>query len=103
MNDPSILNPPTLLGVPVALCGAIFLFITAIYALIWPRPEVGTPPRPGWAHIVLRWFHPAVWLLWAGASFLLADGREAPAAVVAVLGGLVYLAFLLTLLADRRR
>jgi hypothetical protein len=95
----------TFLGFPLQTWGVLCLAVAVAYFIKWPRPRPDrvSPPRPALVHIILRWFHSAVWLLLALACFLWASGPSAAATALAVAALIVYLIFLATLLADRAR
>ena len=92
------------LGVPLPIWGVLCLGVAALYFFVWPKPKTDgrAQRRSPRVHFVLRWFHSVVWLLLAVACFLWASGGSALADALALLALLVYLAFMLTLLAERR-
>ena len=79
--------------------------VAAIYAVLWPRPKAGMS-RATWRALLLRWGHSAVWVLLAVSFLMRASdtiGVAAQANLIAILGGLLYLTFLVTLVIERRR
>jgi len=94
----------TFLGFPLQTWGILCLAVAVAYIIKWPRPKPDRPgpPRSSLVHIILRWFHSAVWLLLALACFLWASGPSTLANGLALLALIVYLVFLFTLLTDRR-
>lgn len=97
--------PLTFLGFPLQTWGTVCLAVAVFYLFKWPRPKPDRAgaPRSALAHIVLRWFHSAVWLLLALACYLWAPGPSRVATALAVAALAVYAVFLFTLLADRAR
>jgi drug/metabolite transporter (DMT)-like permease len=96
----------TFLGVPWLVWGGVCLVIAAIYVVVWPRPKtsgLGTS-RPAWRHLVLRWFHPLVWVLLAISCFIRPIvGRDDSSLAngIALLALVVYAIFMGTLALDR--
>jgi len=97
--------PTTFLGFPLQTWGIVCLALTVFYFFKWPspKPDRAGPPRSALVHIILRWFHSAVWLLLALACFLWASGPSTAANAIAVAALIVYLIFLGTLIFDRAR
>lgn len=80
---------------PVAAIGAVAcLIVAAIYVIVWPSEQADGLAS---AHrFVLRWAHPAVWVVLAVACLLF--GIRAPVGTtrrVTAIGGLLYIAFFL--------
>lgn len=90
----------TFLGLPLPIWSAICLAVGVVYLFLWPKP--GDRERDRFTHIVLRWFHAAVWLLLAVAALLAAAGSETIAAVAILVGVLMYVIFLVTMVRDQR-
>lgn len=83
-----------LFGIPLTLLAIAASLVAAIY-LIWDL----TGSTTGWRWLVLRWAHGLCWVLLALAA--LAKARIAPvpetwAQPLAIAGGLVYAAFIVT-------
>lgn len=95
----------TFLGFPLQAWGILCLVVSVAYSFKWPKPNPDrvSPRRSALVHIILRWFHSAVWLLLALACFMWASGPSAGANALAVAALIVYVIFLATLLADRAR
>ena len=88
---------PLILGV---LCSGV----SVVFFMVWPKPK---SPQQGaarsiGAHIVLRWFHSLVWVIFALACFFWAGAMQHVAARLSVLSLLIYCVFLITLKADRK-
>ena len=88
----------------VLALGIFCLAFAVVYLIKWSKPRADRPgpARTTAAHIILRWFHPAVWFLLALACFLWAFGFSTLANGAAVLGLFCYFLFLFTLIADRK-
>src|SRR5262245_38955101 len=87
------------------ILGVLCIGVSVVFFIVWPRPK---PPEHGssrsiGAHIVLRWFHSLVWALFALACFFWAGAMPQIAGRLSALSLLIYVVFLLTLKADRRR
>lgn len=82
-----------LFGVNLAYWGIVCLVIAVLYFFAWPRPREDTP-RPRWAAIVLRFFHPLVWLLLALTCFLWGAFGPVPARPFAALAVVCYVVFM---------
>ncbi len=95
----------TFLGFPFQAWAILCLAVAVAYYFKWPKPKPDRtgPPRSAVVHIILRWFHSAVWLLLALACYLWASGPAAVANALALAALAVYVVFLATLLADRGR
>lgn len=82
---------------PVAIAGtAVCLVVAAIYVVIWPSDDAAG--LAGAHRFVLRWAHPAVWVVLAAACLLF--GGRAPAVAtrrVAAVGLGLYVAFVVAL------
>jgi hypothetical protein len=92
------------LGIPWLVGAFVCLAVAALYVVIWPRPQVAAA-RSAWSRLVLRWFHPLVWLLLAGSFFTRATSSAGGAGLAAILavGALVcYGVFMITLIRARR-
>ena len=76
---------------------AICLIVATVYCFVWPgwRDPEQVRQRSVRSNIILRWFHALAWVLLATACFL-------QTAFPAVLAGVVYLIFLVTLARERR-
>jgi hypothetical protein len=94
-----------LLGMSWLMAAVACLVVTAVYVVVWPRPQVAAASS-AWTRLVLRWFHALVWLLLA-ISFL-ARGAYIPggatlAGTLAMLALICYGTFMFTLIRARRR
>ena len=76
---------------------AICLIVATVYYFVWPgwKDPEQVRQRSLRSRIILRWFHALAWVLLAAACFL-------QTAFPAVLAGVVYLMFLVTLARERR-
>jgi hypothetical protein len=101
----------TLFGLPLSTLGLICMCLALLWYFVWPKDNTPKPlkqvpgyrSRPVWMHDVLRWFHMLVWMLLATACFF-ADAEQATlAAGCALLAGVFYVVFVVTLIKDRQR
>jgi hypothetical protein len=78
------------------LAAAGCLMVALVFAMVRPpRPPAGMArPRA----VMLRWGHPCVWLLLAGAALSAGPGLSGPAARLALAAGGLYLSYLATLI-----
>jgi hypothetical protein len=77
--------------------------VAAIYVFFWPRPGHDRPrPRPLIVHLVLRWLHSVVWLLFALAGLSWTVEARTLAGYLSVVALFLYLVFVTTLVLDRR-
>lgn len=83
------------LGVPMFAWSALALLIAIVFAMIWPADRATQASGLQWA--LLRWGHSIVWVLLALSCFIRGLGQHGPANMTAALAGLVYLAFIFTL------
>jgi hypothetical protein len=92
------------LGFAIQTLGILCVAVAVAYFIKWPKPKADRPgpPRLPLVHIILRWFHSLVWLSFALACFFWASGYSLLASGFALLALIVYLVFLLMLMADRR-
>jgi cobalamin synthase len=92
----------TLLGIPLIYWGLFCLVIAAVYFVVWPKPNPARPtPRSGTRHFILRYFHSLVWLLLAAAAFAAAFGIGS-GWLLAILGLVAYLVFMVVFVRDRQ-
>ena len=96
-----------LLGVPLVVWGCLCSLVAAVYLIYSPRPG-GAGRRAtdtAWRRLVLRWFHPLVWLL-LGLSFFMwggyVAGGAALAIVLAVASLITYAVFIGTFIRERK-
>jgi hypothetical protein len=85
----------------VLICGGLAVF----YAISWPRLRAAGLARDGLRYIVLRWFHPLVWVLLGFSLGLFAAPipvARVVAQVLAVLALIAYVAFAAALLVPSR-
>ena len=97
----------TFLGLPWSLWGVVCLLVAGMYLIVWPgrKPRPIAPPRPLWRHVILRWFHALVWVLLALSCFVRANqlpGGPATADVMALVALVLYVAFVSTVVIERR-
>ncbi|MDX9753680.1 MAG: hypothetical protein RBU29_06940 [bacterium] len=81
----------------------ICLGVAVLYAVVWPKPRPGVPPRGRGFTLILRWFHSLVWVLLAGACVLGMVGWGEAAQGAAAASLVVYGVFLLAYGVDRKR
>jgi hypothetical protein len=84
------------LSIPFAIWGLLALGVALLFVFVWPSERVGDVR--GFRFIVLCWSHALVWLLLALSFF--ARGANLPnlANPIALLAGLTYLLFIVTLI-----
>lgn len=95
----------SIFGIPFPIVGGICLLIAAYYVYKKPAPPRQGRQRTGWRALVVRWGHSLVWLLLALASFIWAGwlpGGPALADALARVALLLYVLFIVTVMADRR-
>lgn len=94
----------TFLGLPLLIWGGVCFGVAAVFLFVQPRSRSGpsVPPRAPWMRFVLRWFHTIVWLILGLACFLWASGASPVADVFAQSAFVLYLVFILVLLAVRK-
>ena len=80
------------LNLPWFLWAALALIVAMIYSFVWPHKAATT----GFSFFILRWGHALTWILLT-INFLLRGidpGLNGAANLIAVVGGLVYVLFL---------
>ena len=100
-----------LFGVPLPTLGLICMCLALLWSFVWPKDNTPKPltqvpgyrPRPIWMHDVLRWFHMLVWMLLATTCFFADAGHTTLATACALLTGVFYVIFFVTLIKDRQR
>lgn len=90
------------MGISFYLWGGIALAVAVLNYFFWPKPLAGREREP-WAHFILRWFHPLVWLLLAAAGLLFGLGKNGPGNLLALMALGLYAVFMVTLIWDRRK
>jgi hypothetical protein len=96
-----------LLGVPLLIWGCLCLLVAGIYLIYCPGFRGAGRPGAGraWRRVVLRWFHPLVWLLLGLSCFIWGGyiaGGAAVANILAVASLVIYVIFMLTFVRERR-
>jgi hypothetical protein len=81
-------------GVPMFIWGALCLLVAIVFAFIWPSNKATS--ATGVQFALIRWGHSLVWLLLATSCFVrgLHASASGPANIIALLAGLIYVAFL---------
>jgi hypothetical protein len=82
------------LNLPWFAWAGLALLVAAIYSVAWPKKAVTT--TTGLRYFIVRWGHALVWVLLA-INFLLrglSPSLNGAADVIALAGGLMYVAFL---------
>jgi hypothetical protein len=91
-----MLENHALFGVPLPLIGFGCFLIALLFLYLWPKSKAKPYKRLSWPGYILHYFHPLAWVLLGMAAFL--EGRSPVfSAILAALGGLVYLVFLYVL------
>ncbi len=90
----------TFFGVPFTAWGVVCVAVAGVFVFLYPRYDWKKPPAKT-RLLVLRWFHPLVWLLLAGACFLYDAGQSGYANFVAILAMPIYLFFITTVTTSR--
>jgi hypothetical protein len=101
----------TLFGIPLSTLGLICMCLALLWYFVWPKDNTPKPlkqvpgyrPRPVWMHDVLRWFHMIVWMLLAATCFFTDADQSTLASVSALLAGVFYVIFVVTLIKDKQR
>lgn len=78
------------------LAAVIAMAVAVAYYFVWPgrKDPERVRQRPLWSRIVLRWFHALTWVLLALACLFWIK-------LAAVMAGVVYLVFMITLAQER--
>src|SRR5437879_3935157 len=88
------------LSIPWFVWGMPALAVATVFVFVWPKSKSSGGAR-GLRYLVLRWFHPLVWVLIALSFFLRGGevlGGAAAANVLALLALGAYLVFMAALL-----
>ena len=91
-----------LLGLPWVVWAALAFVVAAVFAFVAP----GSAGTTGVQYVVLRWFHPLVWVLLGSSALIRAfatAGARSAADPVAQLALALYLIFLITFVVTSRR
>ena len=87
------------LGVPMFAWSALCLFVAIVFTAMWPADKAAQASGLQWS--LLRWGHAMVWLLLSLSCFVRGLGQEGSANMIALLAGLIYLAFIYTLVSSK--
>lgn len=91
------------LGISWVVWGVVALLIAALFAVFVPYGDK-VAVATGIRHFILRWFHSLLWVALAASFFLRASGNptlQGIADPVAALGGIMYAAFMFTLVSTQ--
>ncbi len=91
----------TLFGIPLPILGFLCFILAAVFIYVWPKPDKNST-RGSWLNLGLHYLHPLAWVLLAMAAFLY-ERNSQTALITAALGGLVYLFFIILLLASKSK
>jgi len=91
-----MLENHALFGIPMPVIGFACFLISFLFLLVWPKGKAKPYKVISWPRYILHFFHPLAWVLLGMAAFLEIRQPEL-AAVLAGLGGVVYLIFLFVL------
>ena len=93
---------PGLFDLPWVVWAVLAFVVAAVFVFVAP----GSASSTGLRYLVLRWFHPLTWILLGSSAlirgFVTGSARSA-ADPVAQLALVIYLVFLFTFVATRRR
>ncbi len=87
------------LGVPWLIWAIVAIVVVALYAFVIPNSKI-TPSTTGIQLLILRWFHPLVWVLLAMMFLMrskLVPGSTTLANSIGLAGLMVYITFMITL------
>lgn len=87
------------LGVPWLIWAVVALVVAALYAFVIPNSKI-TPATNGLQLVILRWFHPLVWVLLAMMFLMrskLVPGSTTLANSIGLVGLAVYITFMIVL------
>lgn len=85
-----------LFGIPLPLIGFGCFLLSALFLFVWPKGKAKPYKRISWPGYILHFFHPLAWVLLAMATFL--ELRDPGLSIItAVLGGVVYVIFVVML------
>jgi hypothetical protein len=87
------------LGVPMFAWSALCLLVALVFVVIWPADRAAKTSGLLWT--TLRWGHAIVWVLLALSCFVWGFGELGPASMIAALAGVVYLAFIYTVVTSK--
>lgn len=90
-------------GIPVYFFSILLLLVAILYAIFWPKQIVNAKPRQPWEKFVLRWGHSLSWLFLALALVAWGSRNIPLASLLAILGGVSYLLYVVLLLGGARR
>lgn len=91
-----MLENNALFGIPLPFIGFGCFLIASLFLFIWPRAKAEPYQRISWPGYILHFFHPLAWVLLGMAAFL-AVRQPGLAALLAALGGIVYVIFVVML------
>ena len=85
---------PDFLNLPWCLWAGLALLVAVIYSIVWPKKAVTA--TSGARYFIVRWGHALVWMALAINFVLrgLSSSLDGAANLVAMAGGLMYVAFL---------
>jgi hypothetical protein len=98
--DPKIVY---LLGIPLVIWSLPFLFLAVFYAFVWPKKLAEGRPFSPWALRILRWGNSLSWLCLALALISWGLGDLPLAYLLAILGGVFYLLFVVVVSGRNQR
>ena len=92
-----------LLGIPLPIVGFLCFVLAAVFIYVWPKPGKDST-RGMWLNMGLHYLHPLAWVLLGMAAFM--QNRPDLATftiIIAALGGLAYLFFIVLLIANKSK
>lgn len=89
-------------GIPVYFLALVAFGVAVFYVAFWPKKLVGIRPQTPYQMFFLRWGHALSWLCLALSLVSWGAGQIPLAILLAILGGLVYLFFMITLIGQGR-
>ncbi len=91
-----MLENNALFGIPMPFIGFGCFLLAFIFLNVWPKSKAQAYKRISWPGYILHFFHPLAWVLLGMAAFMQLRS-PGMAAIMAGLGVIVYIIFILML------